>query len=146
MKKIYTPDIIILFIILQILLNFIFPVKIINYPWTYFGILLIILGQIPNFWIYFYFRKKKTTTHIDRIPDKLITSGLFKITRNPNYLGMVITLLGVAVLLGSLTAFIFPVVFIILTHFFVIPIEERNLENRFGKRYLNYKNKVRRWI
>jgi len=148
MRKRFTPpDLILVFILLEIIMHFVFPImQIINTPYTYLGILLIIIGQIPNFWIYFYFRKMKTTKEIYQKPRKLITSGLFRISRNPNYLGMALALLGIAILLGSLITFIFPIIFIILTDIFVIPREEMNLEKAFGKKYRTYKEKVRRWI
>ena len=47
---------------------------------------------------------------------------------------------------STLIAFIFPLTFIIYIERFVIPIEEKNLEKKFGKKYLRYKQKVRRWI
>jgi protein-S-isoprenylcysteine O-methyltransferase Ste14 len=59
---------------------------------------------------------------------------------------MAITLFGVSILTGSLVTFIFPLLFIILTEIFVIPTEEKNLERKFGKRYLEYKKQVRRWL
>ena len=141
------PDMILLLVILQIIMHFIFPIiQIINYPYTYFGILLIIIGQIPNVWIYFYFKKVKTSLKIHEKPKKLVTLGLLRISRNPNYLGMAVTLFGVAILLGSLIAFIFPISFIIWTNSSVIPLEEKNLEKAFGKKYLAYKKRVRKWI
>jgi len=131
MKVIFTPpDLILVFVILQIIAHFLFPIKQI----------------IPNFWLYLYFRKRKTTTKIYETPNKLVTSGLFRFSRNPNYLGMAITLFGVSILTGSLVTFIFPFLFIILTEIFVIPTEERTLEKKFGKRYLEYKKQVRRWL
>jgi protein-S-isoprenylcysteine O-methyltransferase Ste14 len=141
------PDMILVFIGFEILLHYLFPVKqIVTSPLNYLGILLIILGAIPNFWIYFYFKNKDTTTKIYETPKVLVTSGLFRISRNPNYFGMVIVLLGIALLLGSLITLVFPILFLVLTDIFVIRKEEKNLEKKFGKRYLQYKNKVRRWI
>jgi protein-S-isoprenylcysteine O-methyltransferase Ste14 len=145
--KFTPPDMILVFVGLEILLHYLFPIKqIATSPYNYLGILLIILGAIPNFWIYFHFKKRNTTTKIYENPKVLVTSGLFRISRNPNYLGMAVLLLGIALLLGSLITFIFPILFIILTNIFVIKKEEKNLEKTFGKRYLEYKNRVRRWI
>jgi len=62
------------------------------------------------------------------------------------YLGMASILLGIAIFFGTLTAFIFPLIFIIYIERFIIPIEEKNLEKRFGKKYVEYKKKVRHWI
>jgi protein-S-isoprenylcysteine O-methyltransferase Ste14 len=148
MKVSFTPpDLILVFVIVQILAHFLFPIKqIILYPFNLVGILLIIAGQIPNFWIYLYFGKRKNSLRINKIPNVLITSRFFRFSRNPNYLGMAITLFGVSILAGSFVTFIFPILFIILTNILVISIEERNLEKKFGKKYLRYKRQVRRWI
>jgi len=59
---------------------------------------------------------------------------------------MAAILLGESVLLGSLTSFAFPLIFVILMEALFIPTEENNLENAFGKGYWDYKSKVRRWI
>jgi|APSaa5957512535_1039671.scaffolds.fasta_scaffold03574_7 protein-S-isoprenylcysteine O-methyltransferase Ste14 len=142
------PDYILVFIILEILLNYIFPLKqIIFAPYIYLGILLIIIGAYLNFiWVYFTFKKEKTTFNPYVSPTKLITYGAFKISRNPTYLGMSLILFGTAIFLGSLSPFIFPILFIILTNRFIIPIEESNLQKKFGKKYSSYKTSTRRWI
>ena len=59
---------------------------------------------------------------------------------------MIIILFGIAILLGSIITFIFPIIFAILLDRFMIPVEEKNLEKKFGKKYLNYKRQVRRWM
>jgi len=62
------------------------------------------------------------------------------------YLGMLIILIGIAILMGSLITFIFPIIFFVIINWFFIPMEEKNMEIKFGKKYSEYKNKVRRWI
>ena len=62
------------------------------------------------------------------------------------YLGMDLILWGTSILLSSLVTLIFPIIFIILIKRVFIEFEEKNLEKKFGKRYLDYKKKVRRWI
>lgn len=149
MKRKFTPpDYFLVFIILQILIHYTFPIiKLIRSPFTYLGIPLIIIGVYVNLvLVYTIFKKANTTIKPYEKPSKLVMYGPFKFTRNPTYLGMALTLLGIAILLGSLITFIFPVIFIILTDIFTIPIEEKNLEEKFGKKYLEYKKKVRRWI
>ena len=134
-------------IIINILLNYFIPIKqIIFPPYTYIGIVLFILGWIPNIWIGILFRKIKTSIPSKETPKKLITSGLFKFSRNPNYLGMVIALFGEAIFLGSLITFIIPVLFFIFINILNVSFEEKVLEKKFGKKYLDYKKKVRRWI
>ena len=80
----------------------------------------------------------KTTT--------IVTTGPFKMTRNPMYLGMVFCLIGIAVALGSLLPFVVIPVFILVIQTQFILAEERFLEELFGDEYLAYKKRVRRWI
>jgi len=128
------PNLIWPFIILQIIFDHFISYRL--YSNTLIGILLIFLGQIPNFWVYFIGIEKTK---------KLFTHGLFRYSRNPNYLGMVVTLLGVSLILGSLISYIFPIIFFFLLYFTIFE-EEKELEKKYGKKYLNYKKKVRRWI
>jgi len=60
------------------------------------------------------------------------------ISRHPMYLGMVLLLLGVAIVHGTLISFVFPVVFGILMELRFIPFEETNLERVFGKQYQDF--------
>ena len=76
----------------------------------------------------------------------LVTTGIYRFTRNPMYLGMFMMLFGVAFLLGSIGALIpMPVFVLIIRNNFVLG-EERFLEAVFGHSYLAYKSEVRRWI
>jgi len=128
-------------------LHFVFPIKKIIYPpYIYLGIILIILGITINIWTDTLFKKVKTTVKPYNIPTSLITSGPFQISRHPMYLGMVLILLGEAVVFGTLTTVSSPLLFMILMEVIFIHIEENNLEKRFGKEYNNYRKKVRRWI
>jgi len=146
-NKILPPTYFLISLALIIGLHFIFPItKIISSPYNWLGILLIVFGGVINFWTDNIFKKEKTTVNPYEKPSILIVSGPFRFSRHPMYLGMVVILLGVAVLLGSLTTFIFPIIFIILMQILFIPTEEKNLEIAFGYKYLDYKKKVRRWI
>ncbi|MCB0182563.1 MAG: isoprenylcysteine carboxylmethyltransferase family protein, partial [Anaerolineae bacterium] len=76
----------------------------------------------------------------------LVTGGLYQVSRNPMYLGMVLILAGVAILLGSLTPFgVIPVVIILLNRNF-IRFEEQSLAQTFGPRWVEYRQRVRRWV
>ncbi|MCH7779688.1 MAG: isoprenylcysteine carboxylmethyltransferase family protein [Acidobacteria bacterium] len=76
----------------------------------------------------------------------VVTTGMFRFTRNPMYLGMVVGLLGAAIFLGSLVSLLPVPAFIAIIHFQFIVREERFMEELFGAEYLAYKRKVRRWI
>jgi len=62
------------------------------------------------------------------------------------YLGMVVILIGAAILLGSISAFISPFVFFIIMNGTFIPHEEKALEEAFGQDFVDYKRRVRCWI
>ena len=146
-SKIMPPTYFYMFLLLLIGLHFVFPIKkIIFLPYSYLGIIFLVIGIILNIWSDYLLKKKKTTVKPYENPTELIVSGPFAVSRHPMYLGMMFILLGIAVFLGSLITFIFPPLFVILMEIMFIPFEEKNLEKIFGKKYLNYKKKVRRWI
>jgi protein-S-isoprenylcysteine O-methyltransferase Ste14 len=92
------------------------------------------------------FRQHETTVMPYEQSSALVTDGFYEYSRNPMYLAMLLLLVGVAWLLGSVTAF-FPVPFMYLVlRYRVIPMEEKMLEETFGQEYLDYKRNVRRWL
>lgn len=140
-------DYFLILLILSVLLNFIIPVPAFLSPTsTYFGFLIIGFGLVLAFWSRSLFLKNSTTLQPYEEPTSLVTSGPFRLSRNPIYLGMASILLGVAVLQGTLVTLAFPVIFVMLIEFFIIPGEERKLEKIFGEPYRVYKKSVRRWI
>ena len=128
-------------------LHFLFPVmRLISLPYNYLGILIIIFGIILNLWTDSLFKKRQTTIKPHEMPNFFISSGPFRISRHPMYLGMILILLGVAVFLGSLISFVFPIIFVMIIEKLFIPMEEKNLEKKFGDKYIAYKKRVRKWI
>ncbi len=94
------------------------------------------------------FRLAKTTVNPVR-PDTssaLVTSGIYRITRNPMYLGFGLLLCAWAILLSSFISLLILPVYIAYIQTFQIRPEEKALEKKFGEMFLNYKRKVRRWI
>jgi protein-S-isoprenylcysteine O-methyltransferase Ste14 len=77
---------------------------------------------------------------------KVVNTGVFSISRNPLYLGIVNALSGIALVLNILWVLILLIPAIILCHYILIAPEERYLENKFGKEYLVYATSVRRWL
>ncbi len=140
-------DYFLILLVLSVLLNFVFPVVVfLSPPSTYSGYLIIGFGLVLALWSRSLFLKNTTTLQLSEEPTSLLTSGPFCISRNPIYLGMASILLGVAVMLGTLVTLAFPILFVTLIEFFIIPGEERKLEKIFGEPYREYKKSVRRWI
>ena len=76
----------------------------------------------------------------------LLTDGLYRFSRNPIYVCMVLGLIGIFIAFGSLSPVIVIPVFFWIIHSRIIPIEERMLEDTFGEEYRAYKSSVRRWL
>jgi len=131
------------------LLSRYFPVsKLIDAPWNHLGIALVILAGLMDFSSLYLFFKKKTTPNPMKpeFTTGLVTNGMYSISRNPMYLGMLIMLFGFAVYLGQLTPFlVLPAFYLVITEMQIKP-EEEILEQKFGKEFLDYKRKVRRWL
>jgi protein-S-isoprenylcysteine O-methyltransferase Ste14 len=147
MKKLMPDGYFIILLALSILFHFEFPIlKIIFYPYNFIGIALIIIGIAMTILVNSLLLKSKTSIQPYETPRFFVTSGLFRFSRNPLYLGMAIALFGVNIFLGSLSPFIFPIIFIIFIDRMFIPMEEKALEKEFGNEYADYKKRVRRWI
>lgn len=89
------------------------------------------------------------TTVDPRVPHKaqtLVVAGVFRYTRNPMYVGMLLVLCGWAVALGSTLAALACPAFFLWIDRLQIPFEERHISARFGDAYLSYCQQVRRWL
>jgi protein-S-isoprenylcysteine O-methyltransferase Ste14 len=92
------------------------------------------------------FVKLGTNVRPDRPSTRLVTTGIYRVTRNPMYLGMSILYAGLTLLFDSLVAWLFLPLVLIVIRTQVIAREERYLEARFGDDYGAYKARVRRWV
>lgn len=76
----------------------------------------------------------------------LHTSGYFAYTRNPMYLGISVALAGAALMTNCAYNIIFPIANALIMNEYYIPLEERQMQDVFGIKYLQYKQSVPRWI
>ena len=144
MKITFPPVILLASIVLQIILLFSFPISVDLS--SLLGLILILSGISLVFVSFRLMRKMKTTFIPDGTPEVLISSGPFKFSRNPIYLGMLTILVGVAFLMSSLSAIIIAFVFGTIINFTWIAHEEKKLHELFSEDWENYSSKVRRWI
>lgn len=146
-RRIVPPIYFLCALLLMGALHFFAPLaRIFEPPLSYLGGLFAVAGIAISAWGARAFRKAGTPVIPFERSTVLVETGLYRFTRNPMYLGLVLALVGVAVLLGSAGAFIpiVPFVWIIQTRFIVG--EEKFLEEIFGAEYLAYKLRVRRWL
>ncbi len=92
------------------------------------------------------FRKTKNSMVTIKPATSLQTAGIYTISRNPMYVGLLCFYVAFAFWHGSWWTFIFIPLLILLVNFFIIHREEKYLERTFGKAYRDYKQKVRRWF
>src|SRR5215813_13619831 len=112
------------------------------------AVALAVAGFVVASVAFFSFRRVRTTVD-PRKPDEatnLVAAGLYKVTRNPMYLGLLLILTGWAIFLANAVAFVFLPVFVLYLNRFQIEPEERALALKFGAQYAAYRAKVRRWL
>ena len=94
------------------------------------------------------FRKQKTTVNpLEPMQaSSLVTSGIFKFSRNPMYLGMLIILLSISFKFNFIGGMIISLSFyVFITNFQILP-EEKAMNELFGDKFVQYSNTTRRWI
>ena len=125
----------------------IFPKIEIRYE-TIFGSFMIIIGLTIILSAIILFKKYQTTiTPLNPSnATKLITDGIYKFSRNPMYLGMLMIIISTSIFYLNIYSILTPFLFILWINKFQIKREEVFLTEKFGKEYLSYKNKTRRWI
>jgi protein-S-isoprenylcysteine O-methyltransferase Ste14 len=148
MKPRLSPDAcLVILIALSLALHFYCPVaEVIHFPATLVGIIVSVAGLVVSTVANVSLLKHRTSTKPFEKPSELIETGIFRYSRNPVYLGMLLVLTGFDVYLGSVTALAVPLVFFFIFNTAIIPSEERKLLEVFGERYTAYKKSVRRWI
>jgi protein-S-isoprenylcysteine O-methyltransferase Ste14 len=124
-------------------INFIFPFNLV-------GLLILLLGFVfivaANFHLLVVGNIGLVAREPFHIPSTLVTTGPYRYSRNPTYLGGVLILLGFAIAFVSITVFICAIAVFLFCWRFFVRWEEEKLEEAFGEEYLSYKMQVRRWL
>jgi len=94
------------------------------------------------------FKKSKTTINPIKFKkvNKLVTSGIYKYSRNPMYLGLLMIVISSSIFYLNIYSVLTPLFFYLWINRFQIKREEVFLTEKFGEDYLSYKKKTRRWI
>ena len=145
--KIMPPTWLLTAIIAMFILHFALPIaKIIPTIWNFTGFVFLISGITLNLIADRAFQRIGTTVKPYQESSDLVTSGVFQISRNPMYLGMVLILIGIAVLLRTLSPLLVVIPFAILIDQIYIRVEEYMLDKKFGVKWKAYKSQTRRWL
>lgn len=134
-------------IVVMAVLDRLFPaLRLVHTPIAWLSVIPFICGVLLVAVSAGMFRRRHTTLNPFGESSALVQDGLYRYSRNPMYLGMLLILAGAALWLGNVLAFAIPVVFVAATRHWNIRTEERLLEARLGAEYRRYKQRVRRWI
>ena len=145
--KIPPPILALVMIVLIYLSSFFIESTTFNYQGS-LSVLVLILGlacAIPSFKL---FARYKTTISPLKPSDAtaLVTEGMYRYSRNPMYLGLLLLTIASTIWFGTWFGIIINIVFIFLINFLQIIPEEEALLEIFGEEYEDYKKNVRRWI
>jgi protein-S-isoprenylcysteine O-methyltransferase Ste14 len=111
-----------------------------------FAYLLAAGGGLLALWAAVTFRRHETTAHPYAEATTLVTRGPYRLSRNPMYLGLLLTLIALGLWLQSLSALLLAPLFVFVINRCNILPEERRLRVRFGGTYEAYLTQTRRWI
>ena len=93
-----------------------------------------------------HFRRIGTNVYTFEEPGELVTTGLFGISRNPMYLGLVVAGFGAALISATLAALVLCAAFALIVRYWYVAYEESAMFRRFGAPYQAYCRRVGRWI
>lgn len=145
--KIPAPILTIILVTLAILLGWRAPlpfpaptfVRLIGFGLAMLGFILGVLALIE-------FRRHRAATDPKKPVKTFVSSGIYRYTRNPIYLGFVFILIGLPLNMGNYWGFILAWPLITLMTNMVIKHEETQMEKKFKEQYADYRSRVRRWL
>ena len=116
-------------------------------PWLpWFGAVLVIAGVGVSVAAKRQFQRVGTNVYTFEEPGELVTEGLFSISRNPMYLGLVLAGFGAALVSATLPALVLSAAFALIVRYWYIAFEENAMLRRFGEPYQDYCWRVGRWF
>jgi protein-S-isoprenylcysteine O-methyltransferase Ste14 len=110
------------------------------------GVVVLALGILLLFWAVSMMRRAGTSPNPTQPTTAIVTTGPFRYTRNPIYLGFTLICVGIAIAANDVWVLLPLLVVLAIMTRVVIPSEERYLEQKFGSAYTDYTARVRRWL
>ncbi len=117
-----------------------------DWPRLWLGAILIASGLALAGWAAATFHRGGTNVPTHRPTITIVTHGPYGFSRNPIYVGMFLLMAGLAIAVNSFWLIVALIGFAALIRHGVVAREEAYLERKFGRAYLTYKERVRRWI
>jgi protein-S-isoprenylcysteine O-methyltransferase Ste14 len=128
-------------------LHWLWPLPIVDHPATpWIGRAILFPGLALHLWGVWSMKRNRTPINPYHPPTTVVSSGAFRVSRNPLYVGLNLVLLGLVLILNSVAGLVVILTLFAVVHFAVILPEERYLEGKFGDRYSHYQRMVRRYL
>lgn len=144
---VHPPIVALMFIVIAYVLGRFVPLPVaVPVMVRYVGLFLTFLGFLLGIGAFLEFRRARTTVDPHGSTKQLVTSGIYRFTRNPIYLGFLLMVIGLPLNSGFYWGIVMAPFYILLMNRLVIEHEEAYLERKFGKIYTSYMSQVRRWI
>ena len=146
-RNIHPPLMMLAHLLAAFLLHWLLPLPIAfpkSLEWT--GYVLVFAGLGFAFSAVSQFGKVRTTLDPHGSVSAIVTSGPYRFSRNPIYLGFVLTLIGLPLALGNVWGVVLSPLLMVSLYRLVIKHEEAYLEGKFKDIYSSYKSRVRRWL
>jgi protein-S-isoprenylcysteine O-methyltransferase Ste14 len=112
----------------------------------YFGLFLTFVGFLLGVGAFIEFRRARTTLDPHGSVKQVVTSGVYRFTRNPIYLGFLLMVVGLPLNSGLFWGIIMAPLYMMTMTRLVIEREEAYLEKKFKEQYASYRSRVRRWL
>lgn len=144
---VHPPVVALMFIVLAYFLGRFFPLSLAAPPIVrYIGLAMTLMGFLMGIGAFIEFRKAHTTLDLHGSAKQLVTSGIYRFTRNPIYLGFLLMVIGLPLNSGLYWGIVLAPFYVLMMYRLIIQHEEAYLARKFGKTYTSYMSRVRRWL
>ena len=144
---VHPPVVALMFIVIAYFLGRFVPLPFSAPPiLRYIGLAMTFVGFLLGMGAFLEFRKARTTLDPHGSTKQLVTSGIYRFTRNPIYLGFLLMVIGLPLNSGLYWGIVLAPFYVFLMNRLIIRHEETYLEKKFGKAYTGYMSGVRRWL
>lgn len=146
-RNIHPPLVALAFIVFAYVLGRFIPLPFAVPPWLqYVGLFLTFVGFLFGIGSFLEFRKARTTLDPHGSTRQLVTSGIYRYTRNPIYLGFLFMVIGLPLNSGLYWGIVMAPFYVLTMNRLVIEREEVYLEKKFNDVFTAYAARVRRWL
>jgi len=144
---VHPPLVAVFFIVLAYFLGRFVPLPLaVRSILQYVGLALTFIGFLLGIGAFLEFRKARTTLDPHGSTKHLVTSGIYRYTRNPIYLGFLLMVIGLPLNSGLVWGLVLAPFYMVTMSRLVIEREEAYLEKKFKDQYTSYTSRVRRWL